>query len=149
MSNVNHFSHLRSQVKACLEKEAKLSPNDRKKHQWQFLTTLNGVTYIVGKGGANTMFYSVGNGERKLCHPKEMLDIISSWGKAKYAMYAIGKKRDAYTHGPSEDIDTLLEEQGEPGEYIVGMTSDGKVVRLYEAKKGISSTIWVPFERKK
>lgn len=144
---MNHFSHLRQQVRACLERESKLTPSERKLHQWQFVTTVAGVPYVVGKGGANTMFYQVGiKGERKLCMPKEMLDIISDWNKSKYAMYAICKTKSKYRVGPVPKIDGLLEGTGRPGEYIVGITSENKVVRLYICKSGITESVWVPFK---
>lgn len=148
MSNINHFSHLRQQVKSCLEREAKLNPEQRKKHQWQFVTTVGGVPYIVGKGGANTMFYQVGaQGKRELCMPVAMLDIISSWAGAKYAVYAVGRRKDCYSNGPFQDLNQALDCDGDTGEYIVGITTEGKVHRLYVMKKGISKSKWVKFKK--
>ena len=150
MSNFNHFSHLRQQVKSCLEREAKMSPEQRKQHQWQFITTVAGVPYIVGKGGANTMFYQIGTkGERSLCMPKDMLEIISSWAGAKFAMYAIGRKPNTYSQGPFPELDQAKECDADNGEYIVGITKDGKVKRLFQMKSGITGSKWVPFKGKK
>lgn len=148
--SVNPFTHLRSQVRACLEKEAKLPPDERRKHQWQFLTTVAGMTYIVGKGGANTMFYMIGTeGERKLCHPEEMLQIISKWGGAKYAMYAVCKTPKHFTHGPFPELNQALNVDADPGSYLVGLTVEGKVIRLYQMKQGLKSSKWCEFKRKK
>jgi hypothetical protein len=147
---MNPFTHLRTQIKSCLEKEARLSPSERKQHQWQFITTVNSVTYMVGKGGANTMFYSIGiEGKRHLCMPKEMLSIISSWVGSKYPMYAIGKKKGAYTHGPNPSIDTLLEEDPNTGSFIVGLTHEGKAIRLYRYEAGMMGNQWVKFTNTK
>lgn len=149
--NINPFSHLRAQVKSCLEKEAKLSPNERRMFQWQFFATVNGVTYIVGKGGANTMFYMIGEqGERQLCAPEVMLNIISSWAGAKFAMYAICKKPDAFTHGPFiTEKEALSVKDAPEGSFIVGLTPDNKVIRLYKLKSGLMDDKWVPFKPKK
>lgn len=149
--NTNPFSHLRAQVKSSLEREAKLTPNERRMHQWQFFTTVNDVVYIVGKGGANTMFYMVGqDGERKLCPPEEMLQIISSWANAKFAMYAICKKPSAFSHGPFSSLDMALSVGDAPkGSYIVGLTPDAKVKRLYKLRSGLMEDKWVPFKPKK
>lgn len=149
--NTNPFSHLRAQVKASLEREAKLSPAERKNQQWQFLTNVSGVYYLVGKGGANTMFYQIGaEGERKFAKPKEMLDIISGWAGAKFAMYAICKKPSKFSHGPFHDIKQALEVVDAPkGSYIVGLTSDSKTIRLYKLKSGLMEDQWVKFKPKK
>lgn len=147
----NPFVHLRAQVKACLEREAKLSPAERRQHQWQFFTTIKDVVYIVGKGGANTMFYMIGQeGERKLCSPPDMLNIISSWATAKYSMYAVCIKPGAFTHGPFPDVKQALAVEDAPkGSYIVGLTPDSKVRRLYKLKSGLMEDKWIPFKAKK
>lgn len=146
--NINPFSHLRAQVKASLEREAKLSPNERRMFQWQFFATVNNVTYIVGKGGANTMFYMVGEGERKLLSPADMLDKISEWASSKFSMYAVCKKPSAFSHGPFPNIKQALAVKDAPKKsYIVGLTPDRKVVRLYKLKSGLMQDEWVPFKK--
>tara|TARA_B100000700_G_scaffold88627_1_gene99995 strand:- start:112373 stop:112825 length:453 start_codon:yes stop_codon:yes gene_type:complete len=148
---MNPFTHLRAQVKANLEREAKLSPAERRQHQWQFFTTVGEVTYIVGKGGANTMFYMVGqNGERHMCSPKDMLDIISSWGQSRFAVYAVCKKPSKFSHGPFQSEEEALAVKDAPkGSYIVGITPENKVIRLHKLKSGLMDDKWVPFKPKK
>jgi hypothetical protein len=146
---MNPFTQLKTQVRSALEKETKLSPEERKQHQWQFLTTVNGVTYIVGKGGANTMFYMIGKGERKICMPKEMLDVIGTWGTSKYPMYAICKKKGRYTHGPNPSLEAMFDEDPAVGSFLVGFTNDGRVHRLYKYVSGLMGSEWVEFKASK
>lgn len=70
---------LNRQFRALMNIEQTLSPAQRKLNQFQLLATEGLITYIVGKGGANTIFYSVNQGERKLCYPDEMLAILKEW----------------------------------------------------------------------
>jgi hypothetical protein len=147
---MNPFLHLRAQVKSALEREAKLNPSERACHQWQFLTTVNTVIYIVGKGGANTMFYSIGiKGERKLCMPVDMLDIITSWASLKFTAYAVCRRRNDYIHGPCLSLNRLLLTDPPVDTFIVGLTPEGKVIRLYTYVKGLRCSSWERFTENK
>ena len=54
---------LNRRVRAMWKLEAELPPQERELHSWQFTATQGGVTYLVGKGSANTFFTRVDEGE--------------------------------------------------------------------------------------
>lgn len=143
---------LRKRVKAMWAAEADLSPNERELHQWQFLTMQSNVPYLVGKGGANTFFYRVGeSGETKYAMPDEMFTILDKWVNSNFALFAITKSRDIKDAPCATDINALLKKTKDKyvGYFIVGITPDQRIVRLHVLKRGLSKNQWVPFKPKK
>jgi hypothetical protein len=149
---MNPLTLMKANIVTCLQREAKLSPEDRKQMQWQFLTTIGDLTYIVGKGGANTMFYMVGDAPRVICTPKEMVGVMDAWIGSKFSHYVICDSKKKVFSKPTSDVNRILK-KADPVKYasnfIAGVTNDGKLIRLYEAKKGLTKASWVEFKKKK
>lgn len=88
---VEMFKIMKQKVFQLLQAEGKMNMTERSCQQWQLLFTIPGKgQVIVGKGGINTMFYIINEGERKLCLPSDMLDKIDKWiAKASVVTYKI------------------------------------------------------------
>lgn len=141
----NPFRVLHSKAKYLFDQEAKLTNEEKADHQWQLLLSVGGVQYIVGKGGVNTAFYIIGDNERVVCYPYELLDKIKSWSESGFASYMV-----VDTHydpprrklAPTDDLEGILDKTPKPGYLIVGIKRDGKKQRLYLAKKTLSGAAW-------
>ncbi len=143
---------LRKQVQAMWKIEEGLSPNEREHHQWQVLAMQGGVPYIVGKGGANTFFYKVGaTEEMQYALPDKMFAIIDGWLREPYVLYAITSSRDFSDAPQSTSLEKLKGKTKDRyvGMYLVGVTSDNRVIRLFKLDKGLRSNQWIPFGQKK
>lgn len=146
---MNPFKILHDQVKGALTKEASLSPEERKLFQWQFLVTVANLTYLVGKGGANTMFYRINDGEMKYEYPDKMLDIVKSWSGEKYSAFALykGKKKGKKTYATLEEAKGKLPKDFVNNLYIVGETKEGKKTRLFKLHDTLSGVKWIDHEK--
>lgn len=149
---MNVFRVLHSQVKKSLLEESRLSEDERRCFQWQFLASVGGVTYLVGKGGANTCFYRVGDtGEIQYCHPQPLLDIIKSWGGSEYAMYAVVKNKPGCgVAGPFPDLEEAkdyIPDDIKKGDkfYILGYTPESKSKRLFVLSSSLKGHSWKKF----
>lgn len=141
---------LRKQVLTAWKAEETLSPDIRRLYSWQFVCRHNNVPYLVGKGDANTFYYSINGSEPSYVMPSEMLDILNSWVNSKYALYAITKTKKLNTKYTSTNIDDLLKLKKPKmvGYYIVGVKSDSSVVRLYKLVSGLKGSTWIKFKGK-
>jgi hypothetical protein len=149
---MNVFRVLHTQVKRALLEESRLSEDERRQFQWQFLATVGSTTYLVGKGGANTCFYRVGEQEMQYCHPQPLLDIIKSWGGSKYAVYTIVRNKPGNgLAGPFPDLEMAKdyipdEDEVDSGTvYIVGHTPDNKSKRLFVLTPSLKGYSWKKF----
>lgn len=143
---------LRKQVKALWAIEEKLSPNERVHHQWQIVATQGKLTYLVGKGDANTFFWSKNGAEMQYGYPEQAFQVIDSWMKASYTVYAITKSRDwskSKAISSKEDELLLITDDRYVGRYLVGVTADQRVIPLYRLEKGLRGNQWVKHKRKK
>lgn len=122
MSKINPFRVLHDQVKRSLLGESKLTESERKLFQWQYLITFGSITYLVGKGGANTCFYQIARGDIGYCYPEELLEKIKEWGKSKYIAYTI-ESDDGGIAGPFtslEEAKAFKLPKSEVNLYIIG-----------------------------
>jgi antitoxin component YwqK of YwqJK toxin-antitoxin module len=141
---------LRKRVIAAWKAEATLSPDERRLHSWQFVARQADIPYLVGKGDANTFYYSVNGGDVQYAMPDEMVDIMNSWIHSQYVCYAITKTRKVKESRKSTDLQALLKKKSEKfiGYYIVGIKADGKLIKLYQMKNGLMKHEWVKYKRK-
>jgi hypothetical protein len=136
-----------SKVKALLKVESPHSKDERSAQQWQLLFQIDGTQFIVGKGGVNTTFYTVGDGERKLCYPDELLEFLESLVRKATPVFAIYSKTGKKLKSGILSENDALNEDATVGCYIVGM-SNGKKKRLYVRKRGLFDVVWQPFKSK-
>jgi len=146
---VNPFKVLHDQVKGALLKEASLTPEERKIFQWQFLATVAGVTYLVGKGGANTMFYRLNDEEMQYKYPDEMLEIVKSWLGEKYSSYSLykGKKKGKKSYASLKQIKDKVPSNYSANLYIVGETKEGTKTRLFKLHDTLEGLKWMTHDK--
>jgi len=146
---VQMFKAMKQKVFRLLEAEAKMNVAERRAQQWQLLFQIDGHgQYIVGKGGVNTMFYKVGDAERELCLPADLLDKIDTWvalaGQITYCIMRDGKviKRNL------SESEAKTYKKAQVGDYLCSI-SDGKRRRLMKMSKGLmGKSAWKPYEKK-
>lgn len=138
---MKHLKLLRKQVKAAWKLEEDLPPKLRESHQWQFLAFQNKVPYLVGKGGANTFFYKVGEkGKMEYGLPDEVFAVIDKWCGDQYVMYAITRSKNiAKARRTSRNLQELLARTHSKyaDYYITGLRVDDTMVRLYVMMSGL------------
>lgn len=141
---MNHLAHLRLKAKALFALEDKLDNAEKAAHQWQLLTQVCGVNVIVGKGGVNTAFYVIGDLERVICYPDEMVLYLDTLSKQIHPIYCVmtDPKTIQSTH---LSLKEAKQQKAGVGHYIVGITAHGKRVRLYRMSKSLLKLSWLPF----
>ena len=141
----NPIAHLRSKVRALFTLEDKLTPEEKANQQWQLLTQVSGLNLIVGKGGVNTAFYVLGDNERQICYPQDLLDFLETLSKAKFPVYKVMYSRSriegVYTSEKEAKASPVLD-----GAFIVGVTFEGKLKKLYSGSKGLMKKQWLPIK---
>lgn len=145
---MNALKHLRKQVRALWKLEEAMPPDQREQHTWQLTANQAGVLYLMGKGGANTFFYRIGEkGELKYVMPDEAFAILDKWTADRYVMYAITKsKKLAKAKRQSKNIEELKGRTHSKysGHHIVGFNADGSCIRLFTFRTGLTGNEWVP-----
>ena len=132
-----------AKVRYLLKVESDHDVETRKQQQWQLLFTVeDGVQYIIGKGGVNTMFYQVGEQERVLCYPEELMNFLEELVKAKYTSYAVHHEPSDRRSSGIISLALALKKKAPVGSYILGF-SDGAEVKLYKRKKTLFKEDWV------
>lgn len=145
---MNPLLHLLTKVKYLLHCESKLTDEQKALHQWQLLTSRGSINYIVGKGGVNTCFYVLGENERVVCYPQELVDMLTKLSKEKYSEYVIVNQAKKRLSKAKLTLAEALEiKPKSTGAYIVGVTDSGKMSRLYYSSKGLNGITWNRFKQ--
>lgn len=139
------FKVMRQKVVGLLKVEAKLSIKERECQQWQLLFDVKGWgSYVVGKAGANTMFWSKDGSERALCYPNDMVELIDKWieasSKPQYAI-VVDKKRVATVATAAE----ALKYKAPVGAYIFKIDS-GTKTKVYKRTQSLMGKTWKPLK---
>lgn len=145
MSN-NPFKHLVAKVKYMLYLESKLDLEECAQSQWQMFCKWCEIQYIFGRGGANTCFYQIGNGERQVCYPDELVKWLDKLSKQKFGAYAICDQNKKIKQGLFPSLDDCKDiEPKKAGLYIVGLDERGKFHRLMYSSVGLERNVWLKF----
>ena len=133
-----------AKVKALLRIETAHNKEERSAQQWQLFFEIDGIQFIVGKGGVNTMFYSVGKGDRVLCYPEELLTFLEELVHKKYSSYAICDSSGKVLRSGLMSEEEALKKKAPVGSFIIAY-GDGKRFRLYVRQTGLFKEVWKPF----
>ena len=129
---VNPYKHLYIKVRALLNAESKLNPDERKANEWILSCQAGAFKIIVGKGDVNTIFYKFGDSARKVCYPDEILEKLERLGKRDYWYYTLG---DAIF------LSETLALKQKPVGSICGVNES--TVTVYRAKPTLTGAEWV------
>lgn len=134
---MNPYQHLAVKVRRLLGAEARLSAEERKRNQWSLLTEFCGHKVIVGKADVNTMFYQIGEGQRKLCYPDDLLARLDKLGREPYWRYEVVGAERKFTN-------TLAAAQRDPvvGTVIYGL-DEGRTKIYKVVKPLVGQPKWV------
>ncbi len=94
---MNQYVNTLQKIKALLKEDDKLTTAQCECYQWQILVKVPGhdATFVVGKGGVNTIFYSASSTDRKVCYPEDILELLEKLSKSKVFVYlALDKKKN-------------------------------------------------------
>jgi len=142
---------LKAQVKRALVGEANYDPEVRELFDWRFVVNVGGKQYLVGKTGANTVYYQTPDMEEPApCYPSDIEGIIDSWSKSKYLSFFIcHKKFDNIKLDNIKTIEEALQKVPKTFHnkiYIAGVTPKGKRHKLYVLQSGLRGNTWVPLK---
>lgn len=139
---LNPYVHLARQVRALLRVEEDFGPDERKKSSWMIQVEFLGKKIVVGKGGANTIFYTFGKGKRQICYPDSILKILDKLARQQYVLYRVGSKAEG---GVTKfDRDHALAVEPRPGAEIIGVDAKGSKRTVFRAKKDLAGKLkWI------
>lgn len=132
------IKQLLTKLKHLFNTESKLSADQRAQNEWVLICNVHGLKITVGKGGANTVFYSLGEkAERNICYPVDIVELFQKRSERKYEMYLLNDT-------PIWSDKTAIKKvKPKPGYTIHGMTETGDKELVYKAKKGLTQTAWI------
>jgi hypothetical protein len=139
---------MRRKVKALMDIELEQPKEVRECQQWQLLFHIPSMgQVVVGKGGINTMFHIVADGERVLCLPDKMLEQIDLWiSLASATTYSVlnAEKKTIKRNLSKAEAQAF---QAKPGHYLAEV-KDGKRKILAKRVKGLMGTSWKAVTKK-
>ncbi len=146
IDSISMLKAMRQKIVALIKIEAKMCMAERKSQQWQLLFQIGSVQYVIGKGGANTMFYTVGSDERKLCYPNDMLALIDTWitthNSVVYAIQNLENKIVKRFDSQSE----ALAFRAKAGYHLIRI-ADGTKTKLFIRSEGLFNKTWKPLRK--
>ncbi len=134
--DLNVYKNLYTKVKYLLHSERDLTVDEKKLFQWQLHASLGDAepAFVIGKGGANTIFYSLSQGERKLCYPNDALDLLDNISKRKEFVYVAldkAKVKIGYFLLEAEALDC------KNARYVASVSFKGKTTTLWKKQKDL------------
>lgn len=92
---MNPYNNTLQKVRGLLKRDDQLTKSQCELFQWQLLVKVPGdYTFTVGKGGVNTIFYSLSSEERAVCYPEDILTLLEGLSRRNVFVYlALGKDK--------------------------------------------------------
>jgi hypothetical protein len=138
----NPYGQVARQIRALLRLEVQYPPEIREKFEWMLRVDVLGKPLVVGRGGANTIFWAFGDRERELAFPDPALSYFDRLARQAFVAYDVhseGKRRRRY------DREKALALPPIKGGEIYGRGIDGSRVLAYRARRTMSKTMkWMP-----
>lgn len=120
---MNHYANILKKMKALLKEDDDLTKEQCEVHQWQLLAKIANYTFVVGKGGVNTIFYTRSSVDRVVCYPDEMLEILEELSKSRIFTYvALDKKKKVL----GNSIDPQLARGFKNARYLLSIDHKGR-----------------------
>lgn len=141
------FKMMEYKVLTLIKAEAKMSQKERGCQQWQLLFQIKGFgDYLVGKGGVNTMFYTVNGSERVLCYPNEMLEIIQKWTNSASEVKYLVLNTEGVQVREYASLEEAKDFKAKAG-YFIARLAEGKKKKLFVRKAGLVNKTWKAIEK--
>lgn len=134
----NPYAHLARQVRALLRVEMLFSPDERQNIEWVLQVGVHGEKVVVGKGGANTIFFTFGSGKRQICFPDRILAILDKLARQPFVLYTVYVGKGSAV---KFDRDHALKVQPLVGSTIMGKTVHGKTATVFRGRKDLSGNV--------
>jgi hypothetical protein len=77
----NPYRHLAKSATTLLNSDLKLRLEDRERISWVMYVEFAGTRIQIGKGGANTCFFTFGDGKRRVDYPAKLLMLLDRLGR--------------------------------------------------------------------
>lgn len=137
---MNPYKNTLQKVKALLKEDDHLTTGQCEVYQWQLLLKVLDFTFFVGKGGINTIFYSLSSTERATCYPDELLTMLEKMAKSDVFVYvALNKKKKMLDYS----VDRSFVENIKDAAFIATVSHKGKKkIVLRKTKDLLGKTSW-------
>jgi hypothetical protein len=86
---LNPCAYLAKVLRIQLRFEETMPVAHRVKTMWTAMVEFAGTRIIIGRGGANTCFYTFGSGKRKIDYPTKLLKLLDAYARQAYPLYQI------------------------------------------------------------
>ena len=131
-------------VRALLDLESKLSNADKGRQQWQLLCTAGGLLYIAGKGGVNTCFLTIAEGERRVMYPEQLVGELTKLASQSHSAYAVhSAKLGRIVSGPWPYRSDAPEHPSKAHHTLVGINDDGTTDEICYASRCLTGLEWI------
>lgn len=139
----NPYRMIARQVRALLQAEALLPPEEKKRCQWQLRVAFCGTFVVVGKGDVNTCFVMLGDsGKRQIGYPHHVLDRLDKLARQSHPLYVVevgGKRGRFYSR------DAALAVTARAGGVVYGVSVENTRHVAYRARENaIGAVKWLP-----
>jgi hypothetical protein len=129
----NPYRHLAKNANTLLNSELKLRLEDREHIEWLMRVEFAGTKIQIGKGGANTCYWTLGDGKRRIDYPNKMLMLLDRLGRQTHPYYAKiglrGERTNAFF------LSSLRDQSPDSGDRLVGISVDSIEETLYRARR--------------
>lgn len=147
---MNPLQVVKKNISKLLVSESSMTPEERALFDWQFVVQVEGQSYLIGKTGANTMYYRKPDQEEPtVLYPDEMLNLIDEWSKQKYVRYCLCfKSTDNVKRDNLESLARarrIKPKNFKTGYVICGVTPKGIKEPLLKLQDGLNGTVWVDY----
>jgi hypothetical protein len=136
----NPYRHAAIKIRALLQTEAKMSPEERQMNQWTLLIKFADTQMVIGKGDVNTMFLILGaTGKRRVCYPDSLLEKLTALGDQRYWRYELetpGSQPENFWSLAALERTTVPVR----GSRVYGIRSSRDLV--YRSQKGLDGYEW-------
>jgi hypothetical protein len=143
-SILNPYRHLAKMLRATMKFEIELPANDREKTMWMATVQFAGTQILLGRGGANTVFYTFGEGKRKYNYPAKVLAMLDKLAAQEFPIYRL-RDSDNEIDEQSFFLRRLLAMEPRHKEIITGVDVDGVEKRMVaKARRDVNGNLsWI------
>jgi len=134
---MNPYRWLATNARALLRNELPLNAEERNTTQWLMTVDVLDRKFMIGRGGANTCFWQVGDSQRHIGYPNDLLTMLDTLAKQGHIGYKIH-----YRDGRCQTFlarKAALRVSPNDATIIEGINEDNSVNRLFLARKNIGN----------